>query len=207
MWLLLLAAASAAAQTVYNVRPGSTGNELTLVVSNGAPAAASVQVSPSRTPQAVTITPAKRMLDSIAPTKEAEVTFTFCVDRSAKVNMRDTLQIEVRDKTGNTWTKEIVLSYLPPEVFALEQNYPNPFNPRTAVSYQLSAVSKTKITVFDLLGREVAVLVDEVKNAGYYDVTFDASRLASGMYVYRLDASALDGKTQYHQVKKMMVLR
>jgi hypothetical protein len=207
LWLLLLAASTAAGQTVYNVTPGSKGNELTLVVANGAQSPVSVEVVPGRIPGAVTMTPGKREIDNLAPSKETEVTFTFSVDRSAKVNTQDTLQVQVNDKGGKVWTKKIVLAYLPPDVYALEQNYPNPFNPKTAVSYQLSAPSKTKITIYDVLGREVAVLVDEVKEAGYYETVFDASRHASGMYIYRLDASALDGKTQYHQVKRMMLLK
>jgi hypothetical protein len=58
-----------------------------------------------------------------------------------------------------------------------------------------------------MLGREVEVLVDETRNAGYYDATFGGAGLASGMYFYRLDASAVDGKTQYHQVKRMMLMK
>ena len=82
-----------------------------------------------------------------------------------------------------------------PEVCALEQNYPNPFNPKTGIRYsvstgsregQVSGGSDVKLTVFDLLGREVAVLVNEKKLAGNYQATFDGSGLASGMYIYRL---------------------
>jgi hypothetical protein len=83
-----------------------------------------------------------------------------------------------------------------PKVFSLEQNYPNPFNPRTGIRYSVPGVSDVKLTVFDILGREVAVLVNERKPAGRYEVTFDASDLASGMYVYRLTAGrSVDTKT------------
>jgi hypothetical protein len=75
-----------------------------------------------------------------------------------------------------------------PVSMSLAQNYPNPFNPTTAISYQLSAVSKTKIAVYDLLGREVAVLVNDVQNPGSYRVVFDARGLSSGVYYYRLSA-------------------
>ncbi len=73
--------------------------------------------------------------------------------------------------------------------YKLEQNYPNPFNPTTAISYQLSAVSNVTLKVYDILGREVATLVDGRENAGKYSVTFDGSRFASGVYFYRLDAN------------------
>jgi len=75
-----------------------------------------------------------------------------------------------------------------PDGFALAQNYPNPFNPMTTIHYQLSTISDVRLTVHDLLGREVAVLVNERREAGVHEVTFDGSFLASGVYLYRLQA-------------------
>jgi hypothetical protein len=75
-----------------------------------------------------------------------------------------------------------------PGQFALMQNYPNPFNPRTVVSAQWPVVSNVKLVIYDVLGREVAILVDEQKPAGRYEFEFDASGLASGLYVCRLTA-------------------
>lgn len=72
--------------------------------------------------------------------------------------------------------------------FQLEQNYPNPFNPSTVVGYRLSVAGNARLTVYDLLGREVAVLVNGSMPAGAHSVTFDASTLASGVYVYKLEA-------------------
>jgi hypothetical protein len=85
--------------------------------------------------------------------------------------------------------------------FVLKQNYPNPFNPTTAVSYQLPVVSDVKLVVYDMLGREVAVLVNEQKNPGRYEVQFDASRLASGVYYYRLISRS------YVETRKMILMR
>jgi hypothetical protein len=76
----------------------------------------------------------------------------------------------------------------PPATYSLSQNYPNPFNPATVVSFQLPAVSDVKLVVFDLLGREASVLVNERRNAGIHEVKFDGSNLASGVYFYRLQA-------------------
>jgi hypothetical protein len=76
-----------------------------------------------------------------------------------------------------------------PSSIELGQNYPNPFNPTTAISYRLSAVSNTSLRVFDLLGREVATLVNENQSPGTYKVTFDASQLTSGTYLYSLTAN------------------
>ncbi|MFH1196954.1 MAG: polysaccharide deacetylase family protein [bacterium] len=75
-----------------------------------------------------------------------------------------------------------------PASFALEQNYPNPFNPSTVISYQLSVFSKVQLEVYDLLGREVATLVNEYKPAGTYEIEFDGSKLISGVYFYQLCA-------------------
>jgi hypothetical protein len=83
----------------------------------------------------------------------------------------------------------------------LFQNYPNPFNPKTVLRYQLPVASDLKLLVYDLLGHEVALLVDGFKAAGRYDVEFDASRLASGVYLYRLIAGNL------FQTRKMILVR
>ena len=77
-----------------------------------------------------------------------------------------------------------------PEGFALAQNFPNPFNPSTAISYQLSGVSLVTLKVYDVLGREVALLVNERKPAGSYTVQFNAGHLASGVYYARLQAGS-----------------
>jgi hypothetical protein len=75
-----------------------------------------------------------------------------------------------------------------PGEFALYQNYPNPFNPATMIRWQLSGPGRVKLMVFDLLGREVATLVDEPMDQGVHAVPFDGGMLASGVYVYRLEA-------------------
>ena len=90
---------------------------------------------------------------------------------------------------------------LKPEVFALDQNYPNPFNPSTDISYTLKNSGKVRLSVYDMLGREVAVLVNDIQAAGQHDVKFSASRLSSGIYFYKLQ--------QANEVitKKMMLLK
>ena len=75
-----------------------------------------------------------------------------------------------------------------PDKFQLSQNYPNPFNPSTTISYEVAAFSEVKLTVFNMIGQEVRTLVDGRQAAGLYEVTFDASGLPSGTYVYRLSA-------------------
>jgi hypothetical protein len=77
-----------------------------------------------------------------------------------------------------------------PGDFTLSQNYPNPFNPSTEITFTLPQASQVSLRVFNLLGQEVASLVNEFRNAGTHRVTFDASNLATGMYIYRLESGA-----------------
>jgi len=88
-----------------------------------------------------------------------------------------------------------------PEKSLLMPNYPNPFNPVTKIGYQLATAGHVTLKVYDILGREAAVLVDEFKTPGLYDVQFDASRYASGVYFYRLETGS------YGSVRKMMLLK
>jgi hypothetical protein len=90
-----------------------------------------------------------------------------------------------------------------PTSITLHQNYPNPFNPSTVISYQLTGNSMVSLRVFDALGREVAVLVDELKSAGSHQVTFDASGLASGVYYYVLNVSHSNERV----IRKMTLIK
>jgi hypothetical protein len=94
-----------------------------------------------------------------------------------------------------------------PTKYALEQNYPNPFNPSTTIQYALPFESKVNISVYNLLGQKVTDLVSGVKNAGYHNIQWNASNLASGIYIYRIDAKSLNSSKQFQQVKKMMFLK
>ncbi len=88
-----------------------------------------------------------------------------------------------------------------PADFILYQNYPNHFNPTTEIRYQISEVSHVTLNVFDLMGRKVATLVNEVKAQGEYEVQFDASNLSSGVYLYKLC-------TERHAIiRKMLLIR
>jgi hypothetical protein len=77
-----------------------------------------------------------------------------------------------------------------PDTYRLDQNYPNPFNPSTVISYALPKAGNVKIAVYDMLGNEVSVLINEHRAAGFYSIEFDASRLSSGVYFYRLESGS-----------------
>jgi hypothetical protein len=85
--------------------------------------------------------------------------------------------------------------------YSLSQNYPNPFNPTTVINYQIPRASKVTLKVYDLLGKEVATLVDEVKSEGKYSVEFNASSLPSGIYLYEIRAN------EFVKSGKMMLLK
>jgi len=88
-----------------------------------------------------------------------------------------------------------------PERFFLQQNYPNPFNPSTIISWQLAVGSQVELTVYNVTGQRVTILVNERQPAGTHSVAFDASHLASGVYLYRLETD------QFVETKKMVLMR
>ncbi len=88
-----------------------------------------------------------------------------------------------------------------PNKISLSQNFPNPFNPSTEISFSLAKDTKVNITVYDLLGKEAGVIVNEFKTAGNYSVLFDGSKLASGVYFYRITAG------DFTDIKKMILVK
>ncbi|MCZ7609893.1 MAG: YCF48-related protein [Ignavibacterium sp.] len=88
-----------------------------------------------------------------------------------------------------------------PFEFSLSQNYPNPFNPSTTINYEIPSQQFVSLKVYDVLGNEVAILVNEDRSAGSYEINFDASNLSSGIYFYQLKTS------EFIQTKKMIYLR
>ena len=88
-----------------------------------------------------------------------------------------------------------------PREFALMQNYPNPFNPVTNIGLRISDLGFVSVKIFDISGKEVAVLVNETLSAGVYNVDFDASHLASGTYFYRMETAG------FTDVKKMILVK
>jgi V8-like Glu-specific endopeptidase len=100
----------------------------------------------------------------------------------------------------------IEVEILAPKVYSLEQNYPNPFNPSTKIKFSLASDSKLTLTVFDVLGQEVVKLVDGNLPAGAHDIDFNATKIHSGVYIYRIDATGIDG-TNFTSVMKMILIK
>lgn len=88
-----------------------------------------------------------------------------------------------------------------PSEYKLEQNYPNPFNPTTTIQYQIPNDGLVTLKIYDMLGKEVATLVNEVKTAGTFDVQWNASGLPSGVYFYKLTSN------NFTDVKRMILMK
>ena len=93
-----------------------------------------------------------------------------------------------------------------PATYSLQQNYPNPFNPKTNIKFSIPTAGFVSLKVFDITGKEMAVLVNESKTAGAYNIDFDASNLSSGIYIYRLESAGTDG-AKFTESKKMVLLK
>ncbi|MGE5401795.1 MAG: T9SS type A sorting domain-containing protein [Ignavibacteriales bacterium] len=116
----------------------------------------------------------------------------------------DQIRDQIIDKilsVTNSSVTDVAETKAAPSEYKLDQNYPNPFNPSTKIAYSIPQNSFVTLKVFDVLGKEVATLVNETKNAGNYEATFDASKLTSGMYIYELKTN------NFVQNKKMMLVK
>jgi hypothetical protein len=88
-----------------------------------------------------------------------------------------------------------------PRAYSLSQNYPNPFNPSTVIKYQILEDGIVTMKIYDILGNEIKNIVNEHKPAGNYEVSFDASDLASGVYIYRINVN------DFNSLKKMILVK
>ncbi|MDO8548602.1 MAG: T9SS type A sorting domain-containing protein [Ignavibacteria bacterium] len=99
------------------------------------------------------------------------------------------------------YSEEVELEVTAPLAFGLDQNYPNPFNPNTNIKYSLSEPGNVKLAIYNTLGEEIQVLVNSYKEAGSYELSFNAAGLPSGTYIYRLEAPG------YVEAKKMILMK
>jgi hypothetical protein len=209
---LFLCITIAAAQKSYEIpfpegTGASKGNTIELAVANSsALTAEGVKVEATSIPIGIVFKEKTVTLSALKTNEEQTASFTFSVEKTAKVNKQDTLRFTITDKTGQQWTKEIAVKIMPPATYELFQNYPNPFNPTTVISYQLSAISTVSLRIYDIIGREVVSLVNEQQEPGGYQVIFDARKFSSGVYIYRLIARDEQNNQHVYQ-KKMLMLK
>jgi hypothetical protein len=143
-------------------------------------------------------------VDGHGTTTETQV-YTY-TDRSVNVGSYS-YRLKQVDFDGTFEYSDVIDANVPaPAEFALDQNYPNPFNPSTKIEFRLAVDSKVTLKVFDVLGQEVASLFNGNFVAGGHSVNFDASSLNSGVYLYRLEATGVDG-SNFVDVKKMILTK
>ncbi len=115
---------------------------------------------------------------------------------------KSTYRLKQIDLDGKyEYSKELEINFTPIMGFDMQQNYPNPFNPTTTISYQLPKEEKVTLKVYDVLGKEVSTLVDDIKQCGKHKAKFNASNLASGVYIYTIRAN------DYVSSKKMLLIK
>jgi photosystem II stability/assembly factor-like uncharacterized protein len=106
------------------------------------------------------------------------------------------LRADLSNITGVEENKQAI-----PEKYNLAQNYPNPFNPTTSIEYQVSRLEMVTLKIYDILGNEIATLVNETKLPGTYKVNFNGNQLASGVYIYRIQAG------RFSNIKKLILMK
>jgi hypothetical protein len=192
---------------VYQIPFALSGNSIDLAVANTATnAMAGIRVQVTNIPSWLKFNTTEQQIALIKPQQESPTTFTFSVDKTAPVKESHALRFVIFAPNGDQWIKEVNVAVAPPEKFEVFNNYPNPFNPTTTISYQLTADSRVRLKIFNLLGQEVASIVDEDRQAGYHQEIWDATRYSSGMYVYQLIATDQQATRQVAR-KKMLLLK
>jgi aminopeptidase N len=127
--------------------------------------------------------------------------FNDSLEQKFIFNIPETITSVAIDPDGWVMKGVLASSDIPPAVFSLSQNFPNPFNPSTNIEYRIPNAELVTLKVYDVLGREVATLVNERKQPGMYSAEWDGSRAASGIYFYRLRAGT------FSATKKMMLVK
>lgn len=174
-------------QTVYSISFASAENSLELVVVNtSSMKTRNIRIVAEGIPDWIRMGTKEYMIEEMESQQEESGAFVFSIEKTAPIRKNETLRFLISTADGQSWTKEISISIAPPEKFELYQNYPNPFNPSTTISYQLTSDSKVSLKVYDLTGQEVVDLGTADRPAGYHQEIWNASGMASGLYVYQL---------------------
>jgi hypothetical protein len=122
-------------------------------------------------------------------------------DRDVEIG-KYSYRLKQMDTNGQfSYSESIQIEVAAPKSYSLEQNFPNPFNPKTDIVFRVKEDGKVRITVYDILGREVERLVDGQLKAGTHRITFNGQQLPSGLYLYRMEAA------DFQQVKKMALIK
>jgi hypothetical protein len=206
-------AAGIAAAQPYQVEPGSRGNEYILEARNrtgrtltrlqveitGQPAWLSAPI--------VTLDP-----EPVAPDSSVPIRMRFDAAPDVPAGTAGVLRLTLSAEGRPLLSRTVRMQAAVPRAYALGQNFPNPFNPSTVLRFDLPEESHVRLVVFDLLGREVRRLVDELRPAGIHSVRWDGTAdgkndTASGVYFARLEARSADGGGAFTGLIRMVLLR
>ncbi len=183
--VLLILTSLIQAQTLYEVPIGSTNNlfEFELENMSGTQLSDLIVVA-EEVPEWINL---KNDAESVASIDESGfVKFNFDVNKDTDVGAKGEVKFVVVYNNQSVAEKTIELEVGLPREYALNQNYPNPFNPATTIEFQLPVAEKVSLKIYNMLGQEVASLLNKKLEAGVHKVSYDASQLASGRYIYKL---------------------
>ena len=205
---VILLSSIVAAQNTYSVQPGVKNNQIVLELSNIS------ETEQTSLPKPLLKRGFKHLIFSdnieelivLNPKETKEVVFNFDVEYNIGKTEADTIEFLITDNKSIYQTKQFILQYSVPTEYKLEQNYPNPFNPATKIRYSIPQEARgekreVSLIVYDILGNKVVTLVNEQKEAGYYEVDFNASQFASGVYIYSLQTG------NFISTKKMLLIK
>jgi hypothetical protein len=190
------------AQPVYRLPFASSGNVIELAIANeSAMGISDCEVRIENAPAWLPFAQREQKISSLGAGEEGLAAFTFSVDKSAPVGAEQTVSFMVSNSKGESWRKEFRVVVTAPETFELFQNYPNPFNPTTSFGFQIANFGMVTLVIYDMLGREVAMLVNEELPPGSHNVVWDASNYPSGVYFYSLQAGS------FLETRKMVLIK
>ena len=200
-------ASTNAAGGIWQIPFASTGNTISMSIqNNSAIEANNVSVTFYNIPAWITFKTNTGIIKSVTANASQDAEFTFSVDKKAPVGKDTTLTATIKTSDGQIWTKEIKVVVAAPKDYKLYNNFPNPFNPSTKIAFELPKASHVNLTIYDIVGREVAQVADAEYPAGYTELTWNGTSkngpmVASGVYFYRVSTD------RWSKVKKMLMVK
>jgi Secretion system C-terminal sorting domain len=206
MMMALLCGQHLIAQQSNQIPYGSKDHRIELSVHNSSNVAVSgVNVEAANIPEWLRFTSSKQAIGQVKGKGDTTAVFTFSIDKLAPIDKPQTLTFTITSADGEKWIKQLTVVVKPPDHFELFQNYPNPFNPSTTISYLLPNDSHVILKIYNSVGQEVATLVNDDRSVGYHQEVWNASGVASGMYIYQLTMNNQQGKKEFYRKKMLMV--
>ena len=201
-----LSPAPVALSGAYALPFASEGNQFELIVANPeTEAASSLVVTVAAAPMWLAVEPAVVEIEGLDAGAETVTAFRLAVSESAPVGQAAPVRLVITSSGVEVGQKEFLLEVEAPREIELRGNYPNPFNPETVIGYVLPSSSRVRLVVYDVLGREVARLVDGEQPAGYREAVWSGARYASGLYIYRLEVEPEAGGRVVRQATMLLV--